>query len=332
MKTILITGVAGLVGSNFSKYLIDKQKYKVIGIDDLSGGYKDYIPKDVIFYKKNLLDIKSVNNIFKKESPDYVYHFAAYAAEGLSPYIRNFNYSNNVLTSINIINSCVNYNIKKLIFTSSMAVYGHGTPPFKERDFPTPDDPYGIAKFTVEQDIKLANKQFGLKYNIIRPHNIIGINQNIWDKYRNVIGIWIFNVLNNKPITIYGDGLQTRAFSDIKYCLPYIEKLINNNYDNYTFNIGADNFYTIKECAEIVKSVSNKHGYKPKINFLEKRNEVLNAYCDHSKIKEIMGFEDKTNLQQCIEEMFIWALKQPKREIKLMEYEIKKNIYNFWKT
>jgi UDP-glucose 4-epimerase len=111
-------------------------------------------------YEIDLVDAKKVEEIFKQEHIDYVYHFAAYAAEGLSPFIRNFNYTNNVLCSINIMNNCINYDVKKLVFTSSMAVYGEGKPPFTEDQQQSPIDPYGIAKYTVEQDIKLANDQF----------------------------------------------------------------------------------------------------------------------------------------------------------------------------
>ena len=127
--------------------------------------------------------------MFKTHKPDVVFHFAAYAAEGLSPFIRNFNYRNNLLCSANLINACITYDAK-IIFTSSMAVYGNQETPFTEDLRPKPIDPYGIAKYSVEQDLAVSAEQFGLRYSIIRPHNVIGIYQNIWDKYRNVIGIY----------------------------------------------------------------------------------------------------------------------------------------------
>ena len=142
---VLITGVAGLLGANFSRHLLNKG-YKVVGIDDLSGGYEDSVPSGVTFYRQDLTHRLAVANIFSKEKPDYVFHFAAYAAEGLSPFIRNYNYTNNVLASANVINACVNNDVKKVVFTSSMAVYGVGNPPFTEDQLPTPEDPYGIAK------------------------------------------------------------------------------------------------------------------------------------------------------------------------------------------
>jgi len=330
---ILITGVAGLLGSHYSKHLLDKG-YDVFGIDNLFGGYKDFVDDRLIENKKfavlNLQNEKDVKDLFNYYKPDYVYHFAAYAAEGLSPFIRNFNYQNNVICSINVINNCINHNIKKMIFTSSMAVYGVGNPPFNEEQLPSPIDPYGIAKYAVEMDLKQAHEQFGLNYNIIRPHNVVGTQQNIWDRYRNVIGIWIRKCLNNQNITIFGDGEQTRAFSDIKYYMEPFEILLHGN-NNETFNIGADKEFRIVDMAKIVQKIAKEHGYVVDLEFLEPRHEVKNAFCDHTKAKRFLNFSDDTNIENLIRDMFEWAMKQPNRQVKNMEYEVEKNIYSFWK-
>ncbi len=332
-QKILVTGVAGLLGSHFSTYLLDKG-YTVFGIDNLSGGYLDYVDKRLIkdkqFYKIDLIDQKALEKIFKKCKPDYVYHFAAYAAEGLSPFIRNFNYTNNLLCSVNVINNCIKYDVQKIIFTSSMAVYGHGKPPFKESQVPLPVDPYGIAKYTVEMDLKQAYDQFGLKYSIVRPHNVIGIQQNIWDKYRNVIGIWIKKTLAGENIGIFGDGTQKRAFSDIQFCMEPFEKLMHTA-DCDTFNIGADTEYEIGKIASLVRKIAQEFGYDPKIEHLESRHEVKDAYCHHAKAKKILGFKDHTDIETTIREMFVWAKKQPVRKSKNMQYEVSKNVYSFWK-
>jgi len=326
---VLITGVAGLLGANFSRHLLSKG-YKVVGIDDLSGGYEESVPRDVTFYKQDLVNRKAIDGIFNKEKPDYVFHFAAYAAEGLSPFIRNYNYTNNVLASANVINACINNDVKKVIFTSSMAVYGIGDPPFTEEQLPTPEDPYGIAKYAVEMDLKLAHEMFGLKYSIVRPHNVVGLYQNIWDRYRNVIGGWIRKALNNEPLSIFGDGTQVRAFSDIKYYMEPFEKLMTSH-DSEIFNIGANKYYTINEAADAVITVAKELGINATKVHLEKRNEVHTAYCDHTKAHKLLGFNDDTNLHDMIMKMFKWAQEQPERPMKTMEYEIEKNMYSFWK-
>jgi UDP-glucose 4-epimerase len=330
MKKIFITGCAGLLGANFSRYLLEKG-YFVVGVDNFFGGYKEFLPihENFKFYEADLYDNKSISDIFEKHKFDCVYHFAAYAAEGLSPFIRRFNYINNVVNSMSVINECINRDIK-IIFTSSMAVYGGQEPPFVETMVPTPVDSYGIAKFSVEQDLACGLSQFNLRYNIIRPHNVLGVYQNIWDKYRNVIGIFIRQSLNNQPITIYGDGEQTRAFSDIKYYMKPFEMLIDG-FDGETFNIGADKYYTILEVANKVRLIAFKYGYETDIIHLEPRHEVKHAYCDHTKAKDKLEFIDDTDIDVLIEDMFVWAMNQPQREVKKVEYEIVDKIYSYWK-
>lgn len=328
---VLITGVAGLLGANFAKHLLERG-YEVAGIDNLSGGYRSSVPEGVKLYEIDLKNDEAVRLVFEAESPDYVYHFAAYAAEGLSPFIRKFNYENNVICSANIINASVNHDVKKLVFTSSMAVYGEGNPPFTEDQLPTPEDPYGIAKFAVEQDLKLAHRMFGLNYTIIRPHNVVGRFQNIWDRYRNVIGIWIRKIMNGEPVTIFGDGTQRRAFSDISYYMEPFEKLMtDSNTDCEIFNIGAEKDCSINEAADLLMEVASELGLESTKVHLEPRDEVHTAYCDHTKARELLGFVDNTDLRKTMHDMFEWALAQPERPVKNMEYEIKKNMYSFWK-
>ena len=327
---IFVTGCAGLLGANYTRHLL-ANGHEVIGIDDLSGGYKDFVPKGekFTFVKLNLEKRKKVSELFKEHQPDVLYHFAAYAAEGLSPFIRNFNYRNNLICSANLINECITYGTK-FVFTSSMAVYGEQEPPFTEDKRPQPVDPYGIAKYAVECDLKLAHEQFGLRYNIVRPHNVLGIYQNIWDKYRNVIGIFIRKTLNGQPILVYGDGEQTRAFSDIKYYMEPFDKLLTD-YDGEIFNIGADKYFTLNEVAKAVQEVGEKYGYEVPIEHGEPRHEVKHAYCDNTKAKTMLDFRDETNLLELIDSMFVWAMKQPNRKVKHMDYEVTKDIYDYWK-
>ena len=327
---IFVTGCAGLLGSNYSRHLINNG-HEVIGIDNLSGGYKAFVPKgeNFTFIKLNLERRKKLAELFKEHKPDLLFHFAAYAAEGLSPFIRNFNYRNNLICSANLINPCIQYGTK-IIFTSSMAVYGEQTPPFTEDKRPQPVDPYGIAKYAVECDLKLAKEQFNLRYNIVRPHNVLGTYQNIWDRYRNVIGIFIRKTLNRIPILIYGDGEQTRAFSDIKYYMEPFD-MLHDNFDGEIFNIGADKYFSLNEVAKTVQKIGSKYGYDVPIEHGEPRHEVKHAYCDHTKAKTMLNFKDNTKLEDLIETMFVWAMKQPNRKVKDMEYEITEGIYDYWK-
>ena len=328
---IFVTGCAGLLGANYTRHLL-ANGHHVVGIDDLSGGYKAFVAKgeNFEFKKFNLERRKKVVELFEEHNPDVLVHFAAYAAEGLSPFIRNYNYRNNLICSANLINECINHKTK-MIFTSSMAVYGGQQTPFTEDKQPQPIDPYGVAKYAVECDLKMAETQFGLRYNIVRPHNVLGRYQNIWDRYRNVIGIFIRKTLNGEPILVYGDGEQTRAFSDIQYYMEPFDILLTEH-DGEILNIGDDKFFSLNQVAETVQSIGKKYGYDVPIEHGPPRHEVKHAYCDHTKAKNLLKFQDNTKLEELIEDVFVWAMKQPKRKVKDMEYEVTDGIYEYWRT
>ena len=328
---IFVTGCAGLLGANYTRHLL-ANGHHVVGIDDLSGGYKAFVAKgeNFEFRKFNLERRKKVVELFEEHNPDVLVHFAAYAAEGLSPFIRNYNYRNNLICSANLINECINHKTK-MIFTSSMAVYGGQQTPFTEDKQPQPIDPYGVAKYAVECDLKMAETQFGLRYNIVRPHNVLGKYQNIWDRYRNVIGIFIRKTLNGEPILVYGDGEQTRAFSDIQYYMEPFDILLTEH-DGEIFNIGADKFFSLNQVAETVQAIGKKYGYEVPIEHGPPRHEVKHAYCNHDKAKTLLKFQDNTKLEELIEDVFVWAMKQPKRKVKDMEYEVTDGIYEYWRT
>ena len=326
---VLIIGVAGLLGSRLADWIIENTEYEVVGIDDLSGGYKENIHPKVHFYQMDVID-DSLNSIFKIHKPKYVFHFAAYAAEGLSPFIRKYNYKNNLLATANIVNCCIKYPPERLIFSSTMAVYGKGNPPFDESHTPEPVDPYGVAKYGCELDIQIAGEQHGLDWCIIRPHNVYGVKQNIWDKYRNVLGIWMYQHLNNEPMTIFGDGLQTRAFSFIDDCLvPLWNSAVKKEASKEIINLGSSVFTSIKEASEILKEVI---GGGLVIN-KEKRHEVKDAYPTWSKSMEILDYKEITDLHTGLSKMWEWAKTQPNRNRFMWDsYEIEEGIYDYWKN
>ena len=300
---------------------------KIIGIDDLSGGYIEHVPNGVEFHQ---LDITSdeIADLFKGVS--IVYHFAAYAAEGLSPFIRKFNYRSNIVGTASVVNACIEGQVGRLVFTSSMAVYGVGNPPFKESDLPEPIDPYGVAKYACEMDIKIAGSQHGLDWCILRPHNVYGRNQNIWDRYRNVLGIWMFQNMNELPFTIFGDGRQQRAFSCIDDCLlPLWKAGVDARASKKIINIGSWRYYSIQEAAQILKEVIGK----ATIRYEAARHEVKDALPAHELSISILDYQDNTTLHMGLKMMWDWAQKQPRRSQKSWDkYELEKGIYQFWKN
>ena len=330
-KTVLITGVAGLLGSRLADWIIEnKPEYKVVGIDDLSGGYESNVHPKVDLWEIDLVK-HPISVCFEKNKFDYVFHFAAYAAEGLSPFIRCFNYDNNLKVTARIVNECIRTDVKRLVFTSTLAVYGHGYGGiFDETQQQAPIDPYGVAKYACEMDIQIANEQHGLDYCIIRPHNVYGVKQNIWDKYRNVLGIWMYQYLNNEPMTIFGDGEQTRAFSFIDDILePLWNSATREEASKQIINLGGVEEISIKEAANTLRTVI---GTKDEFRYLEARHEVKHSIPTFQKSIDLLDFKSTTTLYDGLEKMWIWGKNQPMRERFVWdEYELDKGIYSFWK-
>ncbi len=328
MPTSLVTGGAGFIGAHIVAELV-RQGHKVVVLDDLSGGFEENIHASATFANGSVTDPGLIEALFVRHRFDYVYHLAAYAAEGLSHFIKRFNYTNNLIGSVNLINAAVKYTTQCFVFTSSIAVYGALTPPMREDMVPVPEDPYGIAKLAVEQDLRVTHEMFGLNYVIFRPHNVYGEYQNIGDRYRNVVGIFMNQLMQGQPLTVFGDGKQTRAFSYIGDIVP---SLVNSAFTpsayNQVFNIGADMDYSVNDLAALTMKAM---GIKGEIRHLEARNEVVHAHADHAKVKHILGEYPLTSLPEGLSRMADWAKKAGVRKSKQFgEVEILKNIPPVW--
>ncbi len=306
MTVSLVTGGAGFIGAHVAAELI-KKGHRVIVLDDLSGGFAENIPLGADFIHGSITDVKLLEKLFIENKIDYVFHLAAYAAEGLSHFIKRFNYTNNLIGSVNLINESVKHKIKCFVFTSSIAVYGALHPPMREDQIPIPEDPYGIAKLAVENDLRVTHEMFGLNYVIFRPHNVYGEFQNLGDRYRNVIGIFMNQLMQKKPLTIFGNGNQTRAFSYIGDVAPHIANAIDIKAAyNKIFNIGAEKDYSVNDLAKFTMKALKVNG---KIRYLEARNEVTHAYADHSLAKKTFNIKSHISLEEGLSKMGTWALK-----------------------
>jgi len=326
--TSLVTGGAGFIGSHVAEYLL-RMGHEVVVLDDLSGGYRENVSSGATFVAGSILDHALIQGLFEKYNFDYVYHFAAYAAEGLSHFIKRFNYNNNVIGSVNLINAAVNRQVKAFVFTSSIAVYGAGQTPMTEEMIPVPEDSYGIAKLCIEQELRVSHEMFGLDYVIFRPHNVYGERQNIGDRYRNVVGIFMNQILNGQPMTIFGDGEQERAFTHIDDVAPIIAESINfPGARNQIFNVGADVPVSVNYLAKVVAAAM---GADCKVIHLEPRNEVKLAFSDHSKAELVFGKREKTSLEEGIRKMIVWVRAHGARiSCVFKDIEILKNLPPSW--
>lgn len=317
------------MGSHVTEELINRG-HRVTVLDDLSGGYVDNVVEGAEFVQGSINDVELINSLFEQERFEYVYHLAAYAAEGLSHFIKRFNYNNNLMGSINLINASINSGVKCFVFTSSIAVYGSSPElPMTEETPAHPEDPYGIAKLAVEQELRVCKDMFDLDYVIFRPHNVYGERQNIGDKYRNVVGIFMNQILQGKPMTVFGDGSQTRAFSYIGDIAPIMAEAIEvPAAHNQVFNVGADQPYSVNELAE---EVARAMGSEPNIAHVPARNEVWHAYSSHDKVHRVFGQRNQHCLEEGLGRMANWVKQHGARtSSKFENIEVTKNFPKAW--
>ena len=329
-KTSLVTGGAGFMGAHVVDELLRNSNTDVVALDDLSGGFRDNLDPAVTLVEGSILDVSLINQLCDQYQFDYIYHLAAYAAEGLSHFIKRFNYQNNLIGSVNLINAAVNYNVKRFVFTSSIAVYGENQLPMHEALTPMPEDSYGIAKYAVEQELAVSKRLFGLDYTIFRPHNVYGELQNISDKYRNVIGIFMNNIMQDKPLRIFGDGEQTRAFTHIADVAPHIVRAVDiPEASGQIFNVGSDEHVSVNELADLVMTAMGK---EVSVINVQAREEVKHAYCSHERFQHVFGTTSQVALDEGLHRMATWAKAVgPRPATEFSDIEIRKNLPEGWK-
>ena len=325
----LVTGGAGFIGSHVAECLLARG-HQVTVLDDLSGGFRDNVPRGAELVEGSITDVELVNRLFTQRDFTYVFHLAAYAAEGLSHFIKRFNYTNNLIGSVNLINASINHHVKCFVFTSSIAVYGTSAKlPMTEDMPPQPEDPYGIAKLAVERELVVTKRMFDLDYVIFRPHNVYGERQNIGDRYRNVVGIFMNQALMNQPMTVFGDGTQTRAFSYIGDVAPLIAESVDVPAAyNQTFNVGADEPCSV---ADLARAVSRVMAVAPRVTHAPARHEVQDAYSSHDKVRRILGDRRSCSLEDGLARMAAWVRVQGARSSSAFEHiEVSRNLPSMW--
>ena len=319
---ILVTGAAGFLGSHLSEKL-SNLGHKVVGVDNMLGGYEDNVPENIEFHKLDCCDLKKIQNIM--EGIDVVYHCAATAHEGLSVFSPYEITKNNYLASVSIFSAAVQEKVKRIIFCSSMARYGSQQAPFNEKMTPMPVDPYAISKVAAEAVLKNLCELNNIEWVIAVPHNIIGPKQKYDDPFRNVVSIMINRMLQGKAPIIYGDGEQTRCFSYIEDCLSCLVPMLDQkNLNKQIINIGPDEeFVSINKIAEICSNITGVN-LQP-IYKKGRPKEVKHATCSADKARKLLNYKTKVNLKEGIQKTFEY-IKQ--RGTRPFNYNIKLEIIN----
>ena len=330
MTRSLVTGGAGFMGAHLVKKLLERGD-EVVALDDLSGGFRSNVDPRARFIETSVTDADTIDALFATEGFDRVYHLAAYAAEGLSHFIKRFNYTNNVIGSVTLINAAVNHDVDCFVFTSSIAVYGAGQTPMTEDMTPSPEDSYGIAKRAVELELECSKEMFGLKYVIFRPHNVYGELQNIGDRYRNVLGIFINQIMQGEPLSIFGDGNQTRAFSHVSDVVgPIADAPTVDGALGEIFNVGADLPWSVNDLADVVREEMGVPDHP--IVHHDARREVVHAFSDHSKLAGVFGGGEPIELREGVRRMCEWARAQGPRATPMFTgIEIERNLPPSWR-
>lgn len=335
---VLITGVAGHVGCCFARWLQTNTEATVVGLDDYSCGYVENVPTGIEMHEMSLGADKCTQEglplVELLDGVDYVFHFAAYAAEGLSPFIRHYDTTNNLLSTVDVLNACLNIgSVKRVVFTSSMSIYGSGVAPFAESLPRRPIDPYGISKAACEQHLEIAYVQHSQDYCIIRPHNIYGPYQSCWQVFRNVLGNWMARAKQGQPLLVYGDGRQTRAFSYVDDIMPCLwQAAINPEASTKIVNLGGGTAVSIGEAAKVVAALTDGE-----VKHVEQRYEVKHAFCTTARSETLLGYKDTTPFEEGVAKMWAWfceAWEQyPYRRgsHKVTDVEVKRGLYPFWR-
>jgi UDP-glucose 4-epimerase len=313
MSKVLITGVAGFLGSHLADSFIAKG-YEVVGIDNLIGGYKENVPLGVDFHEIDLSDLEKLHEPLT--GVDLVVHTACTAYEGLSVFSPALVTKNTSHITTTLLSASIMAGVKKFVHLSSMARYGtQETLPFVESMTPKPQDPYGIAKYSAEMLVKNISETHGMQYVILVPHNIIGPRQKFDDPYRNVASIMINRMLQGKQPIIYGNGEQKRCFSFIQdVTSPLMFACENDLANGKIINIGPDEeFITINQLGKLIAEILNFENYDP-IYMPGRPQEVFHANCSANLARELLNYRTQTTLREGLTDLVEWIRSKGARE------------------
>ena len=305
IKRVAVTGAAGFIGSHVVDWLL-AEGLEVFASDDLSGGFIENVPDGCHFEELDVRDRDGVERWIQDVRPQVVYHLAADATEGRSQFTPISATERNLVGYMYVLTSSLRAGVEKMVFVSSLSVYGAQTPPFTE-DMPrAPVDIYGLAKASSEHATEILAAVHGLRYTMLRPHNVYGPRQCLSDPYRNVVAIFITRALKGEPIYIYGDGEQRRSFSYISDVAPQIARSgLMAETDGQIINVGATEDYSINELVDALEDALDMPIAREFVP--DRPQEVKLAWCAHDRARKLFGDEPTTPLDEGLREMVAWV-------------------------
>ena len=297
-KKVLVTGGAGFIGSHLVDALIEKG-FDVVVIDNLSTGKKENLNPGAIFHKLDIRDLEKIKTVF--DGVDYVFHLAARTRVPYSIEFPAESHSNNVSGTLNVLLAAKDAGVKKLIYSSSSSVYGEQEKlPLHEEMLPNPKSPYALQKLMGEKYCYLFSKLYGLPTVSLRYFNVYGPRISFEGSYILVLGVFLQQKIKGEPLTIEGDGEQSRDFT-------YIEDVIRANIlamesdragKGEVINIGAGNNHTINKIARLI---GGEIIYKP-----ARKGDMRHTLADNQKAKELLSWEPTVFIEEGIENLKKW--------------------------
>lgn len=271
---ILVTGGTGLVGSNLIHELRDGNE--VVGISKKVG--------------YDLNDKQLTKNFIEQFKPEIIYHLASNAAESRGQVSPQDMTENNLNIFLNVLVPAINTKVKRFIYTSSVAVYGEAEVPYAEDDIPKPKDVYGVNKLAGEQILKILSKVHNFDYTIFRPHNIYGPHQDMSNPYKNVVALFMRNIMEDKETIMFGEGKMKRAFSYVDDVVDVLVESLGDTFRNQTVNIGSS---IDIEIATLLKMVEKVSGKTAKVKLLPARQqEIWNFLASHKKLNHLTTYHE----------------------------------------
>jgi UDP-glucose 4-epimerase len=302
-RKIFVTGVAGFLGSYIAERFLAAGD-EVVGIDSMLGGAKENVPTGVRFVVADCLDLAAYSG--ELAGVDVVYHCAAAPYEGVSVFSPFLVHQNTAGATVAVLSASAKAGVRRFVYCSSMARYGRQQAPFTEDMTPQPVDPYGVAKYAAELQVRTICGIHDIQWVIAVPHNIIGPRQKFDDPYRNVASIMINRILLGRPPIIYGDGNQRRCFSYIADIVEPLGALADDPaVVGEVINVGPDEEYvSIRDLAKLVIELT---GYRGEPTFMPGRPcEVREANCSADKARRLLGYRTQWSLRDGLATMVDW--------------------------
>ena len=294
-KHVLVTGGAGFIGSHVTQQLL-KENWRVTVLDNLSTGFKEHIPSEAFFHLQDVCDVEALEALFKTEAFDAVVHLAAQTMVNVSLEQPGFDCELNLTGTVGLLELCRKYQVKKVIFASTAAVYGDNSElPLGEEEEAAPLSFYGLSKHSVERYLALFHRIYGLEYTALRFANVYGERQGDGGE-GGVVSIFTRLMHQKTALHVYGSGLQTRDFIYAGDVAAAIAAALPLSVPSGVYNVStgrqtsvADLIECLSRIAKVVPAVITKPA---------RGGDILHSALDPSRFQQATGWKANMPLQE----------------------------------